>query len=74
MCFSWSVSSLFNALNKQFALISKTLDGVVATATPTDSPDDNPQQQDDDPPTDGNPNPDDNSGADNPEDNSGENS
>lgn len=73
MCFSWSVSSLFNALNKQFALISKTLDGVVATATPKDNPDDNPQQQDDDPQPDGNPNPDDNSGADNPEDNSGEN-
>ena len=74
MCFSWSASSLFNAINKQFALISKTLDGVVATATPPDNPDDNQQQQDDNQQPVDNPNPDDNGGADNnTDDNSGDN-
>lgn len=70
MCFSWSASSLFNALNKQFALISKALDGVVATATPPANSDDN-QQQDDDQQSVDNPNPDDNSGEDNTDGNSG---
>lgn len=74
MCFSWSASSLFNALNKQFALISKTLDGVVAAATPPENPDDNQQQQDDNQQPVDNPNPDDNGGEDNnTDDNSGGN-
>lgn len=74
MCFSYSVVRFFRELNKQVSLLSKALDGVVASATPPENTDDN-QQQDDNQQTVDNPepNPDDNGGADNTQggDNSG---
>ena len=66
MCFSYSVVRFFRELNKQVSLLSKALDGVVASTTPPENTDDdNQQQQDDNQQTVDNPEP-------NPNDNSGE--
>ena len=73
MCFSYSVVRFFRELNKQVSLLSKALEGVVASATPPENTDDNQQQDDNQQAVDNHePNHDDNSGEDNnQDDNSG---